>query len=181
MTSPTGEIINSSQQRSSRRPAFSLIELILVLLLLSLTASMVSPMLSGFTRGRNNTDAAAHMLAIMQYAQEQAAITTTVYRLNFDLDNATYWLSSAPKGIDGRIKSEIGRTFTLPVNTTLDIQGNEELSINRYIQFEADASHDMAVIRIVDSKQKQIVIACPSPSEAYRIGSPDQLRDQGQW
>lgn len=180
MTSPTGDIIRRSPQDHTRLSAFSLIELILVLLLLSLSASMVSPLLGGFSRGRNSNDAAAHMLAIMQYAQEQAAMTSGVHRLHFDTESASYWITNAPGGVDTKINAEIGRTFTLPVNVTLKVEGSEALLTNRYIQFETDGSHDMAVIRIVDSNEKQVIIACPSPSESFRIGNIAELKEQGQ-
>lgn len=176
MTSPTGEIICNTRRTSNS--GFSLIELILVLLLLSLSASMVSPMLGRFSHGRNANDAAAHLLAIMQYAQEQAIMTSNTYRLNFDTQTNSYWLSAAARGIDSRIASEIGRTFSLPMNLTLEVDGSEDLLANRFIQFDTDGGHDMAALKIINTQGNEILIACPSPSEPYRIGDPANLTEQ---
>jgi prepilin-type N-terminal cleavage/methylation domain-containing protein len=177
MTSPTGEII---QPRAFARDGFSLIELILVLVLLTLLAGMSSPMLSRFARGRTTADAAGQLLAIMQYAQDQASLGAGPHRLNVDKDNNTYWLTAAPLGAWQKIGSEIGRTFHMPENVTLQLKGTQDLMTNGYIQFEADGSHDMAALILTDPQGHQIVIGCASPSEPYRIGDPAELQEATQ-
>jgi type II secretion system protein H len=172
MTSPTG----ADNSRRSVRSGFSLIELILVLLLLGLGASMIFPMMGRFSRGRTSTDTAAHMLAIIQHAQDQAAITGAPYRLHWNEEAGSYWLEASVNGRFSRISSEIGRTFDLPDQMTLSVRGTAEQLANGYIQFDADGGHDVLVIHLTDGNGKEVVLGCSSPSEPYRIGDPSEVR-----
>lgn len=172
MTSPTG----ASNCRRSVRGGFSLIELILVLLLLGLSASMVFPMMGRFSRGRTSTDTAAHMLAIIQYAQDQAAVTGAPYRLHWNEDEGSYWIEASVNGRFSRISSEIGRTFQLPEQMEMTIRGTAEQLANGYIQFDPDGGHDVLVIHLIDGNGKEVVLGCLSPSEPYRIGDPSEVR-----
>lgn len=186
MTLPTGEhpavfVSNHGRSLRSNRRGFSLLELILVLLILALGAAMIAPSLGRFTAGRSTQDAAAHMLAVMQHASDQAVITSTVFRLNFDETAGTYWLSHAPGGVDKRIATEAGRAFEMPEHVTFEVEGPADVLDNRYIQFEPDGSHQMAVIRIKPLQGNEIVIGCASPSERYAIGSASQIQEAGSW
>lgn len=163
-----------------RRQGFSLLELILVMTILVITAAAVTPMLGSFALGRAHRDAAAHVLALMQYAADQAAVNGWAYRMNFDEQAGTYWLSSAPYGVNKRIESEIGRTFELPDNITMTLEGSEEVLANRYIQFEPDGRHHMAVVRLTPSRGNELVIGSASPAEPFAIGSASQVREEGQ-
>lgn len=186
MTSPTGEhpaVLAASTGLSPARVSrgFSLLELILVLLILALGAALVAPTLGRFAAGRTSQDAAAHMLAVMQHASDQAVMTSTVFRVNFDEDASTYWLSHAPGGVDKRIETEAGRSFEMPDHMTFEVEGSQTLLENRYIQFEPDGSHEMAIIRIKPAQGSEIVIGCASPSEPYAIGQASQVQEAGSW
>jgi len=170
MTLPTG---TSDRPIGLRKLAgFTLIELILVLLLLGLAASLVSPMMGRFSRGRAATDTAAHMLAIMQYAQDQAAITGSAYRLYWDESAGTYWIEASSEGRFSRIHTEAGRKFELAENMTMRVDGTVDQLANGYIQFDPDGGHDVLVIYLTDGSGRQVVIGSASPGEPYRIGDP---------
>lgn len=144
-------------------------ELILVMLLLGLAASMTAPMLGRFSRNRTAVDAAGHLLAIMQYAQDQAIINSTPYRLNVDQEKGVYWLTVSRNGPFSRISSEVGREFPLPEHLTLTMDASPAIQAEKFIQFNADGSHDMAILRLTDSQGKAIILGCASPSEPYRL------------
>jgi len=163
MTSPTGET-TAARRRPGRR-GFTLIELILVLLLLGLATSLATPMLGRFSRGRTAMDAAGHLLAIMQYAQDQACVSGSPHRLHWDQDAGSYWLEASRQGRYERIASEVGRTFTLPENMTMKISATTEQLANGYIQFDADGGHDVLVIHLTDERGKEVVVGCSSPGE----------------
>ncbi len=171
MTSPTG----TSELQIRRRSGFTLIELILVLLLLGLAASLVSPMMGRFSRGRAAMDTAAHMLAIMQYAQDQAAITGSPHRLHWNESAGTYWIEASTQGRFSRISAEIGRKFELAENMTMEVSGTPEQLANGYIQFDADGGHDVLVIYLTDGSGKQVAIGSASPGEPYRVGDPSEV------
>src|SRR5947207_6133930 len=65
------------------RRGFTLLELVVVMLILTVMLAMVAPSLSGFGRGRQAEQAAANILALSRWAREQAISDGRVYRLNF--------------------------------------------------------------------------------------------------
>lgn len=176
MISPTGENL-ALPLRRLRQEGFTLIELILVLALVVMLAGIASPMLGNFARGRTTLDTAGHLLAIMQYAQDQASTGHGAYRLYIDPSKGTYWLMAAPQGAWQKVSSEIGRSFTVPEYISLDLRGTQDLMTNGYIQFEPDGSHDMAAILLGDAQGQQVVIGCASPAEPYRIGRLSELQE----
>ena len=72
MTLATGRPNNVPGRIASRRRAFSLIEMILVMALLVVAVSMVSPRLSGFIRGRALESEARRVLALTHAARSRA-------------------------------------------------------------------------------------------------------------
>src|SRR5258708_7225755 len=68
MTSATGQ----TSGRPSCRRGFTLIELILVLTLLAVAASLIAPMLSGLVRGRALDSEARRLLSVTRAAQSRA-------------------------------------------------------------------------------------------------------------
>src|SRR5256885_2775533 len=77
-----------------RRGGFTLLELVFVLLLLSVIASIVVPPMRNFARGRKLSDAARDVVSATNYARSQAISEGTTYRLYFDLNNRQFWLES---------------------------------------------------------------------------------------
>ena len=69
MTSATGQ--TNGRPRNGRR-GFTLIELILVLTLLAIAASLIAPALSGFFRGRALDSEARRLLSLTRAAQSRA-------------------------------------------------------------------------------------------------------------
>jgi len=71
MTSPT-EPSPDAERRFSRRAAFTLIELILVMALLAIAASLAAPRMASFFRGRTLDQEARRLLSLTHYAQSRA-------------------------------------------------------------------------------------------------------------
>src|SRR4051794_6916852 len=69
---------------------FTLIELILVMLLLTIIVGTAMPMLSGFLPWARSRDAVANLVALAQYARSKAATDAKVYRLG--ADGASCWV-----------------------------------------------------------------------------------------
>ena len=151
------------------RSAFSLLELILVLAVLAVSAAMAVPSLSRFSRGRQALDAAAHMLAVIQYAQNQAVVTASPYRFQLDPAAGTYWLATRRDGKFGRLGSEFGRDFTLPQTLTAAWDASSDVTTNGYIEFAPDGAHEVASINLTAGDGELTVIGCDSPSEPFRI------------
>ena len=80
MTSPTGP----SDRRATG--AFTLLELIAVLVLISAVLAIAAPSLRGFVRGRQTAEAAAQMLSLTHLARSRAASQGCIHRLNVDTE-----------------------------------------------------------------------------------------------
>src|SRR5204862_288488 len=75
-------------RRSTR--GFTLIELIVVMLLLAIAASLVTPKMSSFIRGRSLNFEARRMLSLTHYAQGRAVAEGVPVLMWFDPKNSTY-------------------------------------------------------------------------------------------
>jgi prepilin-type N-terminal cleavage/methylation domain-containing protein len=167
MTSPIGP--NKRPRGRRHRPAFTLFELILVLAVLALSAAMAAPSLSRFSRGRQSLDSAAHLLALMQYAQNQAVITASPYRLALDTNAGTYHLATRHDGAFSRLPTEWGRDFNLPQSLSASWNAPADVSTRGYLEFAPDGSHDVAAVNLTSTDGEVTIIGCDSPSEPFRI------------
>jgi len=154
------------------RTGFALLELILVLLILGLGAALAAPALGHFARGRQTNDAATHLLAVIQYAQDRAAGDGTPYRLLLDPAANTYRLTARQDGEFSQIRSDFGLTFTLPEHLTAKWDASQEVTTRGYIQFDPDGGHDVAIIRLTATDGSELQVGCLSPSEPYRVFDP---------
>lgn len=84
------------QWRNLGKQGFTLLELMLVLLILSITAMMVFPKLSSFGAG-NLKRTVRHLSGLIQYLAQESASTKQVYRLRYDLEQASYWVDAFQK------------------------------------------------------------------------------------
>src|SRR3954464_4283125 len=72
--------------------AFTLIELILVLLIIGTVLAMASPSLRGWSRGSKIRDAGEQFLSVARYGRAQAVADARMYRLQVDAKSGTYQL-----------------------------------------------------------------------------------------
>jgi prepilin-type N-terminal cleavage/methylation domain-containing protein len=92
--------------RPNKSAGFTLIELIAVMLVLAIAAALVAPSLLNFRVGRFNSNTATTLMGMANYARAQAESEGRTYRLNFDPQAGTFWLTA--QGDDG--------TYTAPGN-----------------------------------------------------------------
>src|SRR5262249_33877362 len=71
---------------------FTLLELSLVLFILGLLVAVVVPRL-GDLRGARLESSARRLAALVRYLNGEAAFSSQLYRLNYDLDKQAYWVS----------------------------------------------------------------------------------------
>lgn len=96
------------------RRAFTLLELVLVMFVMSVVLAMVAPSLSGFGAGREAEYAGAQVMTLARWAREQAISEGRVYRLNFDPASQTYWVTAQIGGVFEPINHDFGQQFALP-------------------------------------------------------------------
>jgi len=93
--------MNLSATNHGRTRAFTMIELILVMALLSIVAAMAAPSLSNFFKGRALDSEARRFMTLTRYAQSRAVTEGVPMLLWVDAEEGTYGLEMEP-GYDDR-------------------------------------------------------------------------------
>lgn len=116
----------SSVQRRSRRAAlcparrasaFTLVELIVVMVLLLIVASMVAPRMSSFFRGRALNQEARRMLSLIHYGRSRAVSEGVPVLLWIDTTKSTYGLE-----VQAGSLGDEDRTGTFTAEPTLSLE-----------------------------------------------------------
>lgn len=113
MTSRTGKIKSKTASR-----AFTLIELIVVMLLLVAVISMAAPRLAGFFRGRSLDSEARRLLALTREGQSRAVTQGIPMLLWLDVANRSYGLEEEPGYVDQDLKAI---NFSLDSNVQIEM------------------------------------------------------------
>ncbi|MFC1494450.1 GspH/FimT family pseudopilin [Thermodesulfobacteriota bacterium] len=149
---------------------FTLLELILVMVIISTLLAIASPSLQGFFTSRRTNDAASNILSLMKLARTQAITEGRIYRLNLDTDKRSYWLTAVEEGIFNELKTEFGRTFILPVDTSVELEKETKDDLTeKYIEFYPEGWAQSGLIRLTDRRGDVIEIMSSSPLERYRV------------
>src|SRR6185436_1704960 len=83
-------------KRQVRSPAFTLIELILVMTVLTIAASITAPALANFFRGRTLDSEARRFLALTRQGQSRSASEGLPMELWLDVQQGAYGLEAEP-------------------------------------------------------------------------------------
>lgn len=109
-------MMSATGQNNSRRRAFTLIELILVLALLVVITSIAAPAMARFIRGRALDSEARRFAALMHAGQSRAVSEGATMMLWVDEKQGSYGLQAETSGQNGDAKAE-----ELNVDSTLQI------------------------------------------------------------
>jgi Tfp pilus assembly protein FimT len=115
-------IRHSQVTRQSRRNAFTLIELILILAVLIIAVSFVAPHLSGFFRGRTLKSEGQQIVALMHQGQSRAVSAGVPMVLWFDAKEQKYGLEEEPGYND---KDPDAVEFKLNENLQIEVPDND--------------------------------------------------------
>ena len=166
--------------RRRRRGAFTLLELIAVLVLISTVLAIAAPSLRGFVYGRQTADAAAQILALTHLARSRAAAQGSTHRLNFDTEEGVYWLTAQQAGAFVDTEADHGRRYRLPVGVTVTVETPlepEPAAQVSYVHFYPDGRSDQAIIELAGGEEQEVLhVTCESPSERFRILTPSRER-----
>jgi prepilin-type N-terminal cleavage/methylation domain-containing protein len=126
-------------RQASNFRGFTLIELIMVMAILVLVASVIAPNLRGFGIGRKTNDAGRMILAMTKYARTQSESEGRIYRLNLDESGGAAWLT-ADNGGGGFTAptNDFGDRYSLPegvrMSVTVNPQANAQLNVAANVQ-----------------------------------------------
>lgn len=153
MTSPT------TQNRSPAR-GFTLIELCVVLVIISLILAVAIPRYGGFmTRGTMRSEA-RRLAALARYLRSEASRSGSVYYLNFSVEKGTYWVTVAGgRGRPVEERTHLTRPRPLPEGIRFKdvaIVGRAGKSQGRQmVAFYPKGESDEAIIHFSDYGRKQ--------------------------
>ena len=146
--------------RKSARQAFTLIELLFVIVIIAITLGVSNPILRDTFDDIKLKTASQDIAGIIRYAQEQAIVKNTIISLNIDPQDKSYWLSQKNKSeeenaeetySEERLAGRFGRTFSLSEGLTIEF-------LKEAVDFQPDGQPDEAVIKLSNAKGKTITI-----------------------
>ena len=155
------------------RRAFTLLELIAVMMVLAIILAMVAPSLSGFGAGRKADEAAANLVSLSRWAREQAVAEGRAYRVNYDPANRVYFVTAAVGGAWQSPPVEFGRPFTLPDNVAVTWTGPQENGAY-YAEFYPTGRTLPVHVRVTAQDGQWLDLASLSPAEPLRVLTPQE-------
>jgi prepilin-type N-terminal cleavage/methylation domain-containing protein len=168
--------VNANEKQHGADAGFTLLELILVMLILSTVLAMAGPSLRGFFATRKTNDTAAQILALTQYARSQAISEGIIYRLNFDVQERTYWLTAWQSGAFRQLKTEFGQVFTLPKDVEMELDNLDEEDTDIFLEFTPQGTVTAGTVRLVDHSDRALEVTCPTMTESFAIVEADARR-----
>jgi len=148
MTSPT-----TQNKRSSR--GFTLIELCVVLVIISVILALAFPRYGGFlTRGSMRSEA-RRLAAMARYLSSESSRQRRVHYLNFDVDKDTYWVTvDEGKGRPVQESTHLTRPRTLPGGIRFKdvtvFAVRKKNAMRRRVAFYPGGENDEALIHFSD-------------------------------
>lgn len=163
------------EQQSNINKGFTLLELILVMVILSTVLAMAAPSLRGFFGSRKTHDEASRLLALTQFARSQAISEGVIYRLNFNTNERTYWLTLQQAGIFEELKTEFGHVFTFPNDITVELEDVEKDNNDMFFAFTPQGTVTAGTIRLIDRQGLVLEITCPTVTESFSIIEREEI------
>lgn len=120
-------ILPIGKQRSDA-VAFTLVELMLVMALLTIVIAVAAPSLKNFFRGRNLDSEARRFLALTRYGQSRAVSEGVPMVLWIDAHNGQYGLQTQTGYTDNDAKAV---QFALDDTLTLEVSANQTTTMTR--------------------------------------------------
>lgn len=158
-----------SNDKRRRSQAFTLVELVLVMAILSAVVAVAAPSLGGFFRGRKQESEARRILSLIRYGQSRAASEGIPTILWFDVKKGMYGLELAPGystfedtkyvelELDSDVQMEVRYSVMTSVNRTrslpairIDPDGSFDVTSPEYIAIQAKNSNPVYVTKALN-------------------------------
>lgn len=147
---------------------FTLLELLLVLMVVSIALTIAAPSFSGFGRNRVTANAAAQFVAVAHFARTQAISDGAIYRVNIDVPNGRWWVTHDDGDAFVPVDSMDGRIFTAPEGVRMEFDG-PAVDGAQVIEFQAAGRTDVGTVKFVGRDGSEIQIVCENPLDVYHV------------
>lgn len=167
---PTSTAARSNERGRRRDAGFTLIELGLVLLIISVTLVLVVPRF----RDRSHAELISQtrkLAATFRYLQQEAILNGRVYRLSFDLDQQRYFVTAAeaddPEAVfteeSGGLAQDVALPSTVQISDVhLPLTGGKIYEGIGWVQFYPDGYVDPSVVHL-DNGQEAYTLYVDQP------------------
>jgi len=140
-----------------------------VLLILTIVMAIAAPSLRTFWKGNRVKDAGDQLAYITRLARTQAISDGAVYRLGIDANGAGYALYV--QQADGFVLIP-SNNFALPEETHVEVTRADGSGAD-HIDFYPNGRTEPASIRLSAAGFNDIILTCPSPTEAFSLVAAD--------
>ncbi len=155
--------------RGARCRAFSMLELVFVMLIMAGVMALAVPSLRGFGESRQVRDAAGSVLALAKYARFRAVCDGREYRLYVEPERGRCWLETA--GTEGyeRLASSFGQVFYFPGTVIVEWYQSDAVRRRGYVAFQPNGRCNVACLRMTGRLGTVVELCCESPGELFRL------------
>jgi type II secretory pathway pseudopilin PulG len=162
-----------SDRSQPRAAAFTLIEMVLVLVLLATLLAMAAPAMNRWGRGAKLRDATEQLVAATRWARAQAIVTATPHRLRVDSTGRSYEIVALQDGVATPVAGEFGRPTVLPETLKIELTAAAGFTGGPAdaIEFSAIGAVTPGTLRVVATWGGVSEITSNAPAEPYRLAS----------
>ncbi len=151
---------------------FTLLELVLVLVIISIAMMIAAPSLANFARGREASNTAAQFVATAHWARSQAISDGAIYRINIDAPGRRWWLTYDDGNNFVPVGSMYGQAFTAPESVRIESDAPASPDATQIIEFDPSGRVDPATVRFIGSVGAPVEVVALSPMDTYHVVTP---------
>jgi prepilin-type N-terminal cleavage/methylation domain-containing protein len=158
-----------------RRRGFTLLELILVMLVLTVVLAMVAPSLSGFGAGREAEFAGAQLITMGKWAREQAMSEGRRCRLEFNPQTQTYRVTEQVGGVFQPVAEAFGAEVAVPEGVVMQWDAPQENGVF-VIDFLPSGRTQPARVQVTSRDGQVSFIGNRTATEPMRVLTDAEVR-----
>ncbi len=155
------------------RKAFTLMELIMVMLVVTIALGVAAPTLRGFLAGSKTKNCALEMVAMARWARTQAISEGRVYRIAFQGQNVGTMYQDQSQFV--ATTADLGEVIVVPDGVSMMVQPAPGSTADDHIDFYPDGHCDVAQITLTEAEGNQVRVVCDSPTELYRVAKSGEV------
>ena len=152
--------------KGSRR-AFTLLELVMVLMLVAIVVAAAAPSLRGWNRGQRLDNAAEQFISATRWARTQAISTAAPHAVEINGAAGRYRVVRLDGEGTAPAAGEFGRDMMLPANFLIDVIRQDESGASA-IEFHPNGRLTPATVLITADWGERATIASTASAESFR-------------